>query len=85
MTVQTKVISIETNHFPDEKFKMTLTCASETGTDRICIKWGFGIPPQVYVGDTVILTGKIKNNVFLIYKMRILKTRQNYEGEDGGD
>ena len=77
LTVQTQIITIETNHFADEKYKMAIECVSPTGTNRMCILWGTGKVPEVYVGDTVNLTGRIKNNVFLIYTMKIIKSREN--------
>ena len=72
MTISTTIESIEPTLTYGEKYKLAFRGVSATGTPRLCIYWGYGIIPKISVGDKAILTGKIKNDVFLVY---ILKFR----------
>lgn len=70
MTISTTIESIEPSVTYGEKYKLAFRCASATGTPRLCIQWGYGNIPKISVGDRAILTGKIKNDVFLVYTLK---------------
>lgn len=62
---------VEVKQYPQQKYKLAFRCKSTNSScGRLCIRWGFGIPPRISVSDTVNLEGKIKNDVFLVYSMK---------------
>ncbi|MDY6358464.1 MAG: hypothetical protein SPL73_05640 [Cyanobacteriota bacterium] len=73
ISIRTKVLTLEVNVFPQEKFKLVFDCESKTGVPRRCIYWCMGKPSNVQIGDEVCLDGRIENNVFLVWKLLIMK------------
>jgi len=73
-TTSRKVISTEpVQEFNDEKFKVCFECETSTGKPRMCVYWGRGKKPDVQVNDEVLITGQIKNGVFLCYSLLVDK------------
>lgn len=67
-----KVTSIEAvQGFGGEKFKVCFECETSTGKPRMCVYWSTGKKPDVRVGDEVLLSGQIKNGVFLVYSLLV--------------
>lgn len=76
-TIPTKIVDMEeTKFFPDGKYKLAFDCESPNGTPRKCIHWGIGLPQGIEIGDEVILTGHIKNGVFLAIKLKYRKQKK---------
>lgn len=76
LEVETTVTSIiELNNVVNEKYKTVFECESKNEKPRMCVYWERS---SVAVGDVVKLTGRIKNDVFLVWKMLIIrKAKQN--------
>ena len=71
------VISVEpVQTYPDEKFKVCFECDTSTGKPRMCVHWSTGKKPDVRVGDEVLLSGQIKNGVFLAYSLLVNKRKR---------
>lgn len=68
-TITTRILALQVISYPDGKIKSVLDCESKSGKPRRCIYWQLGQPTGVQVGDEVTITGRIENEVFLIYKL----------------
>jgi len=70
ISVSTKVLTLDVINYPDGKCKSVFDCESPSGTPRRCIYWQWSQSRTPFiVGDVVILTGRIENGVFLVYKL----------------
>ncbi len=70
ISVSTKVLTLDVIKYPDGKCKSVFDCESPTGTPRRCVYWEFSDSRTSFtVGDAVTLTGRIINDVFLVYKL----------------
>lgn len=68
-SISTHVLTLEVFKY-GEKTKTVFDCESPTGKPRKCVYWQDCInPTTVQVGDEVIITGRIENGVFLVYKL----------------
>ena len=82
-TIPTKVLSVEPlQKFNDERYKIVFYCKSSTEKPRTCILWGAGKPQDIREGDEVVLTGRIKNNVFLCYTAKVYAYLRKEEQRD---
>lgn len=69
--VETAVINIiELNNVVNGKYKTVFECESKNEKPRMCVYWERS---SLAVGDTVKLTGRLKNDVFLVWKMQITR------------
>lgn len=76
-TIPTKIVEMEeTKFFQNDKYKLVFDCESPNGPPRKCIHWGAGKPQQIEIGDEVILTGHIKNGVFIVLKLSYKKIQK---------
>ena len=76
-TIPTKVLSVEPlQKFSDDRYKIVFYCQSSSDNPRMCILWGAGVPQDIREGDEVVLTGRIKNNVFLCYSAKVYVYRR---------
>ncbi len=68
-SVCTRILTLEIFEF-DGKVKQVFDCESPSGNPRRCIYWQQkDNATPIMVGDEVILTGRIENGVFLVYKL----------------
>lgn len=71
-TTTRKVVSMEPiQEYSGEKFKVCFECDTSTGKPRMCIYWSTGKKPDVQVDDEVLISGQIKNGVFLVYSLLV--------------
>lgn len=78
MTVQTKIVEVlEKNKWYAgcQKYKCAFTCESKSGKPRLCVSWQRF--PSLEVGCEAILTGKLINNVFMVWDMKLWKLKEN--------
>ena len=75
--VDTKVLKIEEQNIPyfdKEKnmniFKSIFYCESPIGEPRMCVSWA---KSNIQVGDTVQLSGRLKDEVFLVWSVIIMQ------------
>jgi len=72
MTISTKVVKVlEKNKWYErsQKYKCAFTCESRSGTPRLCVAWQRF--PNLNEGNEAILTGKLINNVFMVWDMKM--------------
>ena len=75
--VETTVTNIiEQNNIVNDKCKNVFECESKNGKPRMCVYWERS---SVSVGDIVKLTGRLKNDVFLVWKMLIIRKAEQNE------
>lgn len=69
-SVHTHILTLEVLNYPDGKVKQVFECESPSGNPRRCVYWQFkDNATPIQVGDEVILTGRIENGVFLVWKL----------------
>ena len=71
---ETKIIEmLEKNVWYEraQKYKCAFTCESASGVPRMCIAWQRF--PTIEQGDSVSMSGYIKNNVFFVKTLFITK------------
>ena len=74
--VETTVTNIiELNNVVNNKYKTVFECESKNEKPRMCVYWERS---SIAIGDKVKLTGRLKNDVFLVWNMLITrKAKQN--------
>ena len=75
--IHTKVLEIEEQNieYYDSKknkyrFKSVFYCVSSSGKPRMCVSWDRN---TIQVGDEVQLKGRLKDDVFLVWSLLILR------------
>lgn len=68
---------VEFNQIQNDKFKNVFYCSSKDNPNgRMCVLWG---RTAAQAGDTIIMKGRLKDNIFLVWSMQI-KKRANQNG-----
>lgn len=82
-TIHTKVLSVEPmQKFDEGRYKLVFYCESASGNPRMCVLWGAGVPHDIRADDEVVLTGRVKNNVFLCWKATVYNYLRKREQQD---
>lgn len=84
-TISAEVLNVERINYPNGKLKQVFECTSETGTPRQCVYWQYTEHYAHFeVGDIVILTGYLKNGIFLVWTLKFIKKSTGVENERTG-
>ena len=73
-TIETEILRYEEKNriYPEGNFKNIFYCRSKTNPQgRMCIYWS---RMTAEPGDKVILTGRSDNDIFLVWKLTVLKS-----------
>lgn len=76
LLITSEVIEIIENNkqYPNEKIKNVFKCASRDGNGKTCIYWGIS---NIATGDEISMTGRYKDEVFLVWSLQIIKKGTN--------
>lgn len=75
--LETKIIRFEEQNkiCPNDKFKNVFYCVSKLKPEgRMCVLWERTVAQP---GDTVIMKGRFKDDVFLVWSLTIMKRAEN--------